>query len=67
LSAPLIVGKSVVFGDMEGTVHWLSRETGQAQQRLTTDGSPVMAAPVVAGSTMLIVTKNGGLFAFRQQ
>ena len=67
LSAPLVVGKSVVFGDMEGTVHWLARETGQAQQRLTTDGSAIIAAPVVAGSTMLIVTKNGGLFAFRQQ
>jgi len=67
LSAPLIVGKSVVFGDIEGTVHWLARETGQAQQRLTTDGSPIVAAPVIAGSTMLIVTKKGGLFAFRQQ
>ncbi len=67
MSAPLIVGKSVVFGDMEGTVHWLARETGQAQQRLTTDGSPIVVAPVVAGSTMLVVTKKGGLFAFRQQ
>ena len=66
MSAPLVVGKSVVFGDMEGTVHWLARETGEAQQRLTTDGSPIVAAPVVAGSTMLIVTKKGGLFAFRQ-
>ena len=67
LSAPLIVGKSVVFGDVEGTVHWLLRETGEAQQRLTTDGSAIVAAPVMAGATMLIVTKNGGLFAFRQQ
>ena len=66
MSAPLVVGKSVVFGDMEGTVHWLARDTGQAQQRLTTDGSAIIAAPVLAGSTMLIVTKNGGLFAFRQ-
>jgi outer membrane protein assembly factor BamB len=66
LSAPLIVGKSVVFGDMEGTVHWLARDTGQAQQRLTTDGSAIVAAPVAAGPTMLVVTKNGGVFAFRQ-
>ena len=67
LSAPLSVGKTVVFGDAEGTVHWLSRDSGQAQLRLATDGSPVAAPPVVAGSTMLVVTRSGGLFAFRPE
>ena len=67
LSSPLVVGKTVVFGDADGTVHWLSRETGEAQLRLPTDGSPIVAAPVVSGSTMLVVTRNGGLFAFRPQ
>ena len=67
LSAPLVVGKTVVFGDAEGTVHWLSRDTGEAQLRLSTDGSAIVAAPVVSGSTMLVVTRNGGLYAFRPQ
>lgn len=65
LGTPLSVGKTVVFGDADGTVHWLSRETGEAQLRLPTDGSPIVGAPVVSGSTMLVVTRNGGLFAFR--
>jgi outer membrane protein assembly factor BamB len=65
LSGPLSIGKTVLFGDSEGTLHWLSRDTGNAQLRLTTDGSAIVAKPVVAGSTVLVVTRKGGLFAFR--
>ena len=67
LSSPLSVGKTVVFGDEDGTVHWLSRETGEAQLRLSTDGGAIAAAPVVSGTTMLVVTRKGGLFAFRPE
>jgi outer membrane assembly lipoprotein YfgL len=67
LGTPLSVGKTVVFGDANGTVHWLARETGEAQLRLSTDGSAIAAVPVVSGPTMLVVTRNGGLFAFRPQ
>jgi outer membrane protein assembly factor BamB len=66
LSAPLSFGKSVVFGDEDGTVHWLARETGEAQLRLTTDGGAIGVQPVASGNTMLVVTRKGGLFAFRQ-
>ncbi len=67
LSTPLSVGKTVVFGDEDGTVHWLSRETGEAQLRLSTDGGAIAAAPVISGTTMLVVTRKGGLFAFRPE
>jgi outer membrane protein assembly factor BamB len=67
LSAPLSVGKAVVFGDAEGLVHWLSRDNGETLLRLATDGSPVAAPPVLAGTTMLVVTRSGGLFAFRSE
>lgn len=67
LSSPLSIGKSVVFGDADGTLHWLARDTGDAQLRLNTDGSAIVIAPVVSGTTMLVVTRNGGLFAFRPQ
>ena len=66
LSAPASFNKSVVFGDENGTVHWLARDTGEAQLRLTTDGGAITVQPVVSGSTMLVVTRKGGLFAFRQ-
>lgn len=65
LSAPVATAKSVVFGDQDGTVHWLSKDAGTAQLRMTTDGNAVTAQPALIGSTMLVVTRKGGLFAFR--
>lgn len=67
LSAPLSAGKTVMFGDLEGQVHFLDRETGKTLLRLATDGSPVVTQPVLSGSTMLVVTRNGGLFAYRPE
>jgi outer membrane assembly lipoprotein YfgL len=67
LSAPLSLGPTVVFGDLEGQVHWLSRDKGDTLLRLPTDGSPVAAAPALSGTTMLVVTRKGGLFAFRPE
>jgi outer membrane assembly lipoprotein YfgL len=67
LSAPLSAGRTVMFGDVEGQVHFLDRENGKTLLRLPTDGSPVVAQPVLSGSTMLVVTRNGGVFAFRPE
>lgn len=67
LSAPLSTGHAVVFGDAEGQLHFLDREDGRFLLRLATDGSPVAAQPVLAGNTMLVVTRNGGLFAYRPE
>lgn len=65
LGAPVSTGKSVVFGDDKGTLHWLARDTGQAQLRLSTDGGAISVQPVMSGGTLLVVTRKGGLFAFR--
>jgi outer membrane assembly lipoprotein YfgL len=65
LSGPASFGKAVVFGDAEGYLHFLSRETGETLLRLTTDGSAVAATPARAGNTLLVATRSGGLFAYR--
>ncbi len=67
LSAPLATGRTVVFGDSEGQLHFLSREDGQTLLRLPTDGSAVVGSPVLSGTTMLVTTRDGGLFAFRPE
>ncbi len=67
LSAPLVVGRTAIFGDGQGNVHLLAREDGRQLLRLTTDGSAIVAPPALAGKTMLVVTRNGGLFAFRPE
>jgi outer membrane assembly lipoprotein YfgL len=65
LSGALAVGPSVIFGDAEGYAHFLSAATGATQLRLPTDGSAVVGTPVIAGTTVLVATRKGGLFAFR--
>jgi len=46
-------------------VHFLSRQDGSPLTRLPTDGSPIVAAPVLAGNTLVVVTQSGGVFGFR--
>ncbi len=64
LSAPLALGRSVILGDGSGNVHFLSREDGSLLTRKATDGSAIVAAPVVAEDTLVVVTRNGGVFGF---
>lgn len=65
LSGPLSAGTAVVFGDGEGLVHFLSRHDGRPLLRLATDGSAVVGTPALSDTTILVVTRKGGLFAFR--
>ncbi len=67
LSAPLVVGRSVVVGDSNGNLHMLSREDGVALNRLSTDGSAIIGGPVLAGDALVAVTKSGGVFGFRPE
>jgi outer membrane assembly lipoprotein YfgL len=67
LSAPASLGKAVAFGDFEGQVHFLDRNDGKTLARLSTDGSPVVGAPALSDGTLLVVTRKGGLFAFRAE
>jgi len=65
LSAPLSIGRSVAVGDAQGYVHFLSRQDGALMGRTATDGSAIVAAPVLVGDTLVVVTRNGGVFGFR--
>ncbi|MBN9341167.1 MAG: PQQ-binding-like beta-propeller repeat protein, partial [Comamonadaceae bacterium] len=65
LTAPLLLGRSVVVGDDAGWVHLLSREDGQPLNRFATDNSGIAATPVVAANTLVVVTRNGAVYGFR--
>jgi outer membrane assembly lipoprotein YfgL len=67
LTAPLVVGRSIAVGDETGLVHLLSREDGSALTRVSTDGSAIIAAPVLAAGTLVVVTRNGGVFGFKPE
>lgn len=65
LSAPLLLGRSVVVGDGSGTLHFLSGDDASPLNRVATDGSAIEVAPVVADETLVVVTRAGSIFGFR--
>ncbi|KVD99118.1 MULTISPECIES: outer membrane protein assembly factor BamB [Burkholderia] len=65
VGVPYLLGHAVVMGDYKGFVHFLSREDGSFIARMKTDGSAITAAPVLAGNTLVVQTKDGGLYGFR--
>lgn len=68
VTAPLAFGRHVVVGDLEGYVHFLSREDGAFAARIATDGSAIGAPPIaVDETTVLVQTRNGGVFAIAVQ
>ncbi|MEN9888125.1 MAG: outer membrane protein assembly factor BamB precursor [Pseudomonadota bacterium] len=65
LSAPTVWGTTLVLGDAQGQLHWLSREKGQTLQRMATDGTAIALKPVVAGQTLVTVNRSGVVTGWR--
>ena len=65
LTAPLVVAKSIFFGDQTGLLHRLSLEDGKVQNRTSTDGSAIANQPVSVAGVMVAVTRNGGVYGYR--
>lgn len=63
LSAPVSIGRAVAVGDYQGYVHFLGREDGAMLARLATDGSEILAAPVLAGGNLIVQTRAGAVVA----
>jgi outer membrane assembly lipoprotein YfgL len=67
LTAPLVAGKSLMIGDDSGNLHFLSKEDGAPLNRIVTDDSGLSVAPVLAGKTLLVVSRRGSIYAFRPE
>lgn len=67
LTAPVALGRVVALGDATGLVHLISREDGAEMARLSTDGSAIVGAPLLVGPSLVVQTRNGGVFAWRPQ
>lgn len=63
LSAPISYDRAVAVGDFAGYVHFLSREDGSFIGRVTTDGSQILAAPLVVDAKLIVQTKSGSVVA----
>ncbi len=67
LSAPLVAGGSLIVGDDSGNVHFLAKQDGAPLNRIVTDDSGLSVAPVMAGTTLLVVSRRGSVYAFRPE
>jgi outer membrane protein assembly factor BamB len=66
LSAPVPMGSLVAVGDLEGYVHFLSRDDGAVSSRVRTGNSPLM--PIMAqinSTTVLAQARDGGIYAIK--
>ncbi len=64
LSAPLAIGPYLALGDLQGYLHYLSRDDGSFVARVATENSPIMSQLLDLGnSTLLAQTRSGGLYA----
>ena len=64
LCAPLLLGRTVAVGDLQGYVSFLDAKDGRIIGRASTDGSPIASTPVLAGNTLVVVTTKGGVYGF---
>lgn len=67
LSTPVSFGRAVAVGDFQGYIHFLSRDDGSFLTRVSGDGSPIVAAPVIAGANLIFQTQSGTVVAFASE
>ncbi len=65
VTGPAVIGDSVVVGDLDGILHWMSRDDGHFQARAHTGSKGFTAPPVVKGNTLVVLGKDGDVTAFR--
>ena len=67
LTAPVPHRGLIAVADVQGVVHFLSRDDGSFAARLPTDGSAVVAPLQALGNSLLMQTSNGGIYAIEAQ
>jgi len=66
LTAPVPMGAWVAVGDIEGNVHFLSREDGAFSARVKTGASEILPQMALVNSnTLLAQSRDGGVFAIQ--
>jgi outer membrane protein assembly factor BamB len=65
LSAPAVMGKHVVVGDLKGYIHWLDLSDGKlaARERLSHDA--IRSQPLVVGDMVYVEDVDGHIGAYR--
>ena len=65
LSTPVLTSNAVVVADFQGYVHWLDKTTGELVARERMDKKRITNPPVAVGDTVVVMSDDGKLAAFR--
>lgn len=65
ISAPSVIGDTVLIGDKRGRLYGLTASTGELIWELRGFTGAIASTPVVAGKTIYVVTTRGSLVAIR--
>src|SRR5277367_5042599 len=65
LSTPALTSTAVVVADFQGYVHWLDKTTGELVARERVGKERVSNAPVAVDDTVVVLSDDGKLAAFR--
>lgn len=65
-TAPVLAGGLAVVGDVEGYLHWFDPQTGVLHARTRLHSSPIVAAPLVSPTGVVVaLSDEGRIAAFR--
>ena len=63
LTAPIVLGGSIMVGDFEGYLHLLSREDGRLEGRLRIAKSAISSTPIVVDGVVYVYSEGGEMAA----
>lgn len=65
LTVPVPFGNTVVAGDLDGYLFFLSKKDGSIVARTSLGGDPILAPPIVVNDTLVVLSTNGDLAAYK--
>ena len=65
ITAPVIVGEYVIVGDLDGYIHWISREDGRFVARMRLSNDAIRSKPVIGDDLVYISSIDGTVAAIR--
>jgi len=64
LSAPAVIGNSVMVGDDDGILHWFAQEDGSWKGRTVVDSKGIEATPIVKDNRVYVLGKGGKMMVY---